>query len=124
MRTVQWILYVAVLGAFFTISACLSHSSGRIETGLASWYGKPFHTKPTASGEPFDMYAMTAAHPSLPFGTKVRVSHAASGISVIVRINDRGPFNKKRIIDLSYAAAKKLDFLSEGTAQVTVEVLL
>ncbi|MBU1355449.1 MAG: septal ring lytic transglycosylase RlpA family protein [Candidatus Edwardsbacteria bacterium] len=90
-------------------------------TGIASYYGKEFHGRKTANGETFDMNAMTAAHRTLPFGTMVRVTNLANDQSVTVRINDRGPFIKGRIIDLSYGAAKSIDLLSIG--QVKLEVL-
>jgi rare lipoprotein A len=90
------------------------------EEGLASWYGRKFHGRPTASGEPYDMYAMTAAHKTLPIPSYARVTNRANGRSVIVRVNDRGPFVKGRIIDLSYTAALKLDLL-RGVSAVTVE---
>jgi rare lipoprotein A len=89
-------------------------------TGMASWYGKDFHGKPTATGRPYNMYEMTAAHTTLPTGTQVRVTNLANGRSVIVVVADRGPFSKKRIIDLSYAAAKHLGFVKQGTARVRV----
>jgi len=89
--------------------------------GIASYYGKEFHGRKTANGETFDMNAMTAAHRTLPFGTMVRVTNLANDQSVTVRINDRGPFIKGRIIDLSYGAAKSIDLLSIG--QVKLEVL-
>jgi rare lipoprotein A len=91
------------------------------EEGLASWYGKRFHGKRTASGEYYDIYAMTAAHPTLPIPSYVRVTRLSSGKSVVVRINDRGPFHSKRIIDLSYTAAHKLGMLGSGSARVRVE---
>lgn len=94
------------------------------ERGFASWYGRRFHGKPTASGEPYDMYAMTAAHPTLPIPSYARVTHIASGRSVVVRINDRGPFHKGRIIDLSYTAAYKLGYVNAGSAEVEVEQIL
>lgn len=90
-------------------------------TGIASYYGKEFHGRKTANGETFDMNAMTAAHRTLPFGTIVRVTNLANDQSVTVRINDRGPFIKGRIIDLSYGAAKSIDLLSIG--QVKIEVI-
>jgi rare lipoprotein A len=90
--------------------------------GLASFYGKKFHGRKTASGERFNMYAMTAAHKRLPFGTLVRVTHLKNGRSVAVRINDRGPFVRGRIIDLSYGAAKKLGMVSKGVARVRIRV--
>lgn len=94
------------------------------ERGLASWYGRRFHGNPTSSGERYDMYAMTAAHPTLPIPSYARVTHIASGRSVVVRINDRGPFHKGRIIDLSYTAAHKLGYINAGSAEVEVEQIL
>jgi rare lipoprotein A len=94
------------------------------QRGTASWYGKRFHGQKTASGEIYDMYAMTAAHPTLPIPSYARVTHLSNGRSVVVRINDRGPFHSARIIDLSYAAAFKLGFTQAGSAQVEVESLL
>lgn len=88
------------------------------QTGTASWYGSNFDGEETASGEIFDMSEMTAAHKSLPFGTKVKVVNLENGRSVVVRINDRGPFIKGRIIDLSRAAAEKLGLIRPGTAKV------
>ncbi len=93
------------------------------EEGVASWYGKRFHGKKTASGEPYDMYAMTAAHPTLPIPSYVRVTSLANSKSVVVRINDRGPFHSKRIIDLSYTAAAKLGYVGNGSTRVRVESL-
>jgi rare lipoprotein A len=90
------------------------------ETGLASWYGRKFHSQSTASGEPYDMYAMTAAHKTLPLPSYVRVRNPANGREAIVRVNDRGPFHDDRIIDLSYTAALKLDLL-RGVAPVEIE---
>jgi rare lipoprotein A len=87
---------------------------------LASWYGNPYHGRATASGETYNMNAMTAAHPSLPFGTKVRVCSKRTGRCAIVRINDRGPFVHNRSIDLSRAAAKKIGVYSEGVGEVTL----
>jgi rare lipoprotein A len=92
--------------------------------GIASWYGRRFHGQKTASGEPYDMYAMTAAHPTLPIPSYARVTRLSNGRSVVVRINDRGPFHYTRIIDLSYAAAYKLGFIQAGSAQVEVESIL
>jgi rare lipoprotein A len=89
------------------------------ERGLASWYGRKFHGRPTASGEIYNMYAMTAAHPTLPIPSYARVRNPANGREVIVRVNDRGPFHKGRVIDLSYTAALKLDLL-RGVAPVEV----
>jgi rare lipoprotein A len=94
-----------------------------VETGQASWYGKAHQGKLTASGERFDMHALTAAHRTLPFGTIVRVTHLKSGKSVNVRINDRGPFHSGRIIDLSYEAARRLGIVGRGTARVEFTVI-
>jgi len=94
-----------------------------VETGQASWYGKAHQGHLTASGERFDMHALTAAHRTLPFGTIVRVTHLKTGRSVDVRINDRGPYHSGRIIDLSYEAARKLGIVGGGTARVKVTVI-
>ncbi len=92
-------------------------------TGTASWYGMKFQGRPTSSGEPYDMFALTAAHRSLPLPSYLRVTNLGNGRSTVVRVNDRGPFHGGRIIDLSYAAAVKLDFANAGTARVHVELL-
>jgi len=94
------------------------------QSGIASWYGRRFHGRPTASGEKYNMYAMTAAHPTLPIPSYVRVTSLENGRSVVVRINDRGPFLHGRIIDLSYAAAGKLGYTSKGSARVEVEQII
>lgn len=91
------------------------------KSGLATWYGKKFHGQRTASGERYDMYAMTAAHPTLPIPSYARVTRLSTGKSIVVRINDRGPFHSSRIIDLSYAAASKLGLTGSGSAKVTVQ---
>lgn len=93
------------------------------ETGIASWYGKKFHGQRTSIGETYDMYAMSAAHTTLPIPSYARVTSVATGKSVIVRVNDRGPFLHERVIDLSYAAAYKLGFIAAGSGEVTVESL-
>ena len=89
--------------------------------GLASWYGRKFHGRKTASGEPYDMYGMSAAHRTLPIPSYARVTNTRSGTSVVVRLNDRGPFHPGRVIDLSYTAALKLNLLAVGSTQVEVE---
>jgi len=94
------------------------------ERGLASWYGRKFHAQKTAIGEPYDMYAMTAAHPTLPLPSYARVTNPANGRSVVVRVNDRGPFHPGRIIDLSYAAAYRLGIAQKGSGEVEVESIL
>jgi rare lipoprotein A len=101
----------------------LPTARGYKERGVASWYGPDFHAKATSSGEPYDMYAMTAAHKTLPIPCYARVTNLSNGRSVVVRINDRGPFVDNRIIDLSYTAAHKLDMTRAGTAFVEVETI-
>jgi len=101
----------------------MESSRGHVERGIASWYGTKFHGRRTSSGEPYDMYAMTAAHKHLPLPTFARVTHLENGRSIVVRINDRGPFHDNRVIDLSYAAAYKLGMLDKGTAPVEVRVI-
>ncbi len=93
------------------------------QVGLASWYGKPFQGKETASGEPYDMYDLTAAHRRLPLGSLVRVTNLKNGASVVVRINDRGPVLRSRIIDLSYGAARVLRLKAEGIQMVRLDIL-
>ncbi|WP_196257902.1 septal ring lytic transglycosylase RlpA family protein [Pelagibacterium limicola] len=92
-------------------------------TGVASWYGGKFHGRRTASGETYNQHALTAAHRSLPFGTEVVVTNQANGRSVVVRINDRGPFSGGRVIDLSHKAASQIGMVNSGTARVTIEVI-
>jgi rare lipoprotein A len=94
------------------------------QRGTASWYGKRFHGSPTSSGEKYDMYGMSAAHPILPIPSYARVTNLANGRSVVVRVNDRGPFHSGRAIDLSYAAAHKLGYLAQGSAQVEIEQIV
>ncbi|HVK95261.1 MAG TPA: septal ring lytic transglycosylase RlpA family protein [Noviherbaspirillum sp.] len=94
------------------------------QRGIGSWYGKKFHGQKTSSGERYDMYKMTAAHPTLPIPSYVRVTNVANGKQIIVRVNDRGPFHSGRIIDLSYTAALKLGYLAKGSAELEVERLL
>jgi len=98
----------------------LTSAKGFEQTGTASWYGKKFHGHLTSNGEIYDMYAMSAAHKNLPLPTYLKVTNLANNKSVIVRVNDRGPFHQSRIIDLSYSAAYKLDMLKTGTAKVKV----
>lgn len=101
----------------------IADGSASARSGLASWYGQAHHGRKTASGERFNQHAMTAAHPTLPFGTRVRVTNRANGRSVVVRINDRGPFHGNRIIDLSRKAAQAIGMLAAGTARIRMEVL-
>jgi len=109
-----------VLGEVYQI---LPTAKGFTETGTASWYGTKFHGMKTSSGDPYDMYGMTAAHRNLPLPTYVRVTNNDNGRSIVVKVNDRGPFHSERIMDLSYAAALKLDIVRTGTANVTITAL-
>jgi rare lipoprotein A len=94
------------------------------ERGMASWYGRKFHGQKTASGEPYDMFAMTAAHKTLPIPSYARVTNVKNGLSVVVRINDRGPFHGGRVIDLSYAAASRLGFVGAGSGEVEIQSIV
>ena len=96
---------------------------GYVEEGIASWYGKKFHGRLTSTREVYDMYQLSAAHKSLPIPCYVKVTNLSNGKSLIVRVNDRGPFKKGRIIDLSYAAAKRLNIIEKGIARVFVEAI-
>lgn len=100
-----------------------SGARGAVQEGLASWYGRKFHGRVTASGERYDMDRLTAAHRTLPFGTRVEVRNLRNGRSVVVRINDRGPFVAGRVIDLSRAAARALDMIEAGVVPVRLRVL-
>lgn len=109
----------------YALPTALPGSSSQFrEQGVASWYGKMFHGRKTSSGDTYDMYAMTAAHPSLPIPSYVRVTNLNNGRSAVVRVNDRGPFHPGRIIDLSYAAAYKLGYVDQGQANVEVALVL
>ena len=112
--------FYTVLGKRYAV---LDSADGFIERGVASWYGPTFHGESTSIGESYDMYGMSAAHKTLPLPAYARVTNLSNGRSVVVRINDRGPFAKNRIIDLSYTAAAKLDMLRDGTALVEVRTL-
>lgn len=101
----------------------LAHSRGYTATGVASWYGSFFHGRQTSNGEVYDLWGMTAAHKTLPLPTYVRVTNLKNGRQVVVKVNDRGPFHEDRLIDLSYAAAQKLDMHNTGTANVRIEAL-
>jgi rare lipoprotein A len=120
------LLFPILVFLMFSLFSCAKITlppSEPIQTGLASWYGPDFHGKTTSNKEVFDMFDLTAAHRNLPFGTYVVVTNMDNGKSVIVRINDRGPFVEGRIIDLSYAAAKALDMLGPGVVPVKIEIL-
>jgi rare lipoprotein A len=116
---------VVVLGLLAALAGCSTVGSGSVatETGKASYYGDRHHGRKTASGERFDQHALTAAHRSLPFGTRVRVTNLNNERSVVLRINDRGPFVRGRIIDVSRAAAERLGMLRAGVVPVRVEQL-
>lgn len=101
----------------------MDSASGYYATGLASWYGRKFHGRTTSSGEPYDMFQLTAAHRTLPIPVYLKVTNLDNHKSTVVRVNDRGPFHSERIIDLSYAAAVKLGFADHGTARVRLEVM-
>ncbi|WP_202913019.1 septal ring lytic transglycosylase RlpA family protein [Acuticoccus sediminis] len=114
---------VAALFLATSIPMATDAMAGKVSSGTASFYGKRFHGRRTANGERFNMNALTAAHRTLPFGTRVKVTNPATGRSVTVRINDRGPFHGKRTIDLSRAAAAKIGMVDQGVAKVKLEVL-
>jgi len=109
-----------VLGRRYQV---MKNGDGHVERGIASWYGTKFHGRRTSSGEPYDMYAMTAAHKTLPLPSYVQVRNLDNGRSTVVKVNDRGPFHDNRIIDLSYAAATKLGILGKGTGLVEIRVI-
>ena len=99
------------------------NKSQKVFYGISSYYGRDFHGKLTANGEVFDMYGLTAAHKTLPLNTIIRVTNKANDNSLILRVNDRGPYVGNRILDCSYGAALKLDFLNQGTAEIKIEVI-
>jgi rare lipoprotein A len=121
LRSIPAALAVACTLAVSPVA--VSPASAQALAGAASWYGPGFHGRRTASGERFDQNALTAAHRSLPFGTRVRVTNQANGESVVVRINDRGPFHGNRVIDLSREAASEIGLLRAGVGRVTIEVI-
>ena len=108
---------------FGEIYRTLPDSFGYLEIGIASWYGKKFHGRLTSNGETYDMYGLSAAHKALPLPTFVKVTNLDNARSVVLRVNDRGPFHEDRVIDLSYAAAQTLGFAHKGTAPVVVEAV-
>lgn len=116
-------LHLAALAALVLAGMAVAptESHAAAQCGKASWYGGKFHGRKTASGERFNQNGMSAAHRTLPFGTKVRVKNLNNGRSVVLRINDRGPFSRGRVIDVSKAAASKLGFIRSGTVRVKVE---
>lgn len=124
---VRWLMMVMVLEVLL-LTACASQPKPKPkeryqETGLASYYAHRFHGRRTASGETYNENHLTAAHRRLPFGTRLKVTNLTNGREVYVRVNDRGPFIKGRIIDLSYAAAQELKMIREGVVKVSVEII-
>lgn len=128
-RALAWtVRSLAVLLVVSAIAGCsravvVAPTPGRPQSGVASWYGPGFHGQPTSSGAIYDQHSLTAAHPSLPLGTRARVTNLDNGKSVEVLINDRGPFAKGRVIDLSHAAAQEIGMLGPGTARVQIDVV-
>lgn len=122
-------VHLLILLGLLTLSGCAGsprkadYDLGHGEVGTASWYGKHFHGRPTSSGEIFNMFALSAAHQTLPFGTQLRVTELESGRNVRVKVNDRGPFVDDRILDLSYEAARRLGMIQDGTAEVQIEII-
>ncbi len=123
MRLALAAALLLALGALGCATTGAVSVGGQGQVGLASYYARAHHGRRTASGEVFDMEAMTAAHRSLPYGTRVRVTNLANGRRAVVRINDRGPFKKERIIDLSQAAARALGMTARGITRVRLEIL-
>jgi rare lipoprotein A len=127
-RTALWLKWLGIGMLVAVLMSCVSQPAmvqkpGYEAVGLASYYSRKFQGRRTASGERYDMYALTAAHPVLGFGSRVEVTNLKNGRKVRVRINDRGPFKKGRIIDLSYAAAKKIGMLTRGLVKVRIRVV-
>lgn len=116
-------LAVAFLGIGCASERYARPSKGMTQRGIASWYGPDFHGKPTASGEIYDMHALTAAHRELPINTQIEVRNLDNGRTVRVRVNDRGPFKRGRVLDLSYAAAREIGMIGPGTARVEIRVV-
>ncbi len=126
-----WIAFLGLMATFAGCSSTTRYDDGNdnnsyesvYERGKASYYADKFHGKLTASGVPYDMYELTAAHPNLPFGTTIEVTNLANGLSVIVTVNDRFPGTKGRIIDLSLAAAKRLQMIGAGITEVEIRIV-
>ena len=130
MRLTRPYMWAVVITSSVLISGCAGLTKGRAdldigmkERGIASWYGDDFHGWVTASGEIYDMHMLTAAHRTLPLGTMVRVTNVVNGRHTVIRINDRGPYVNGRILDVSYAAAKRLDMLRDGVSAIQLEVV-
>lgn len=114
---------MAILLCLYSCCCLFGSPAKSVETGLASYYGAEFHGKKTASGEIFDQEKLTCAHRKLPFGTMVKVTNLSNRKTIVVRVNDRGPWISGRVIDVSYAAARKLDMIAEGVIKVRIEVV-
>ncbi|MFB9863220.1 septal ring lytic transglycosylase RlpA family protein [Rufibacter immobilis] len=123
IQKICYALTVLIISFFSFAPIATGQDVGDKQSGLASWYGVKYHGRPTSSGEIYNRHKLTAAHNQLPLGSKVRVTNVATGQSVVVRINDRGPFRGARIIDLSEAAARKIKYRRNGLAEVVVEVI-
>jgi len=121
--TMRFYPFFTLIILVFALSGCATTRGTTIDSGVASWYGPNFHGKPTANGELYNQYELTAAHRTLPFNTVVRVTNLDNGKAVTVRINDRGPYSNNRIIDLSYEAARQIDMIGPGTANVRVQLV-
>jgi len=118
---IKYIILALILSFFFPLSSFSFEKNPQY--GMASWYGGKFHGRKTASGERFNKHSFTAAHKKLPFGTIIRVTNLRNGKEVYIKVNDRGPFVKGRIVDLSHAAAKALDFNKRGVIRVKIEII-
>ena len=116
-------IVLAGIVSWLAVAGCATWMAPEEQIGVASWYGPGFHGNKTASGEVFDMHARTAAHRTLPFGTLVRVTRLDTGASTVVRINDRGPTKRDRVIDLSNGAAQDLNLVKDGLARVRIDVI-
>jgi hypothetical protein len=119
----SWVMLIALLAGCGAPRDAGVPNVGEVQFGIASWYGEKFHGRTTASGEKFDMHKLTAAHKKLPLGTIVRVTNIKNGRTVTVKINDRGPYKRGRVIDLSYAAAKKIGMVEDGITRVRLEII-
>ena len=114
---------MAIILCLYGCCCLFGARSGAAEVGIASYYGDAFHGRKTASGEVFDQWKLTCAHRNLPFGTRLKVTNLENKRSVVVRVNDRGPWVSGRIVDLSYAAAKKIGMIEQGLAKVRIEIM-
>src|SRR6478735_10678429 len=123
LRRLNYVFSFIFTFIFALNSSAFATGKGKTQTGTASWYGTKYHGRKSSNGEIYNKQKMTAAHPSLPFGTEVKVTNLANSKAVIVRVTDRGPFKGHRLIDLSEAAAREIDMIRSGTAQVRMEVL-